>query len=749
MAKKILNRFIILLSSLALLISVTVAIACSWWDPDEELQAAVMMAPESSKLPEFSLFYLSNNRYYGYNDYENYNPEGDPYEKINVAEWHAYFGKKVSEDDVHTFIYVSDEKSLVRYREAIASKSNNASGDLDMFNAGVKKLEPALTYLEAAYKVNALCASTYNDWYEYAEPDPSQILSLTEELKKLYAGAKEPFLKQRYVFLLQRIYHTGGLYSHCIELFNKEAVKYDQSSSIYLRSMGYKAASLYKQQEYSEANYIYALMFSRMPAARVSAHWSFHPQEEADWNESLALAKTGEEKCALWLLFGITADAERALKEIYDINPSFAPARMLATRAVNYVEATSGDGNRFYYEKPHDNDSFIRTLSSYATNKSTPDPAFWHLMTAYMYYQSGNTGETEKWLASGRKVLGKEDKLLQDHYTLTEMLVRVKTSTTVNDKLQRDLAAFLTFNWCAENKEMRKDAIYEYFMNMLDKIYTTEKNDIMVALCNNNSGEFYKGNLAFIDRMLKFMQQTGHNELETLLLSKYFLNANDLIEEKGLIYLYHYDLDKANKEFSLLSGTAQLPGNPFNIRINDCHDCDHEMAQKTIYTKTSLVQKLIEMEAAAQKDPKASAQTYFLLANAYYNITYFGNNRRMYESTLFGTGYDSYGYYFSFGQVPKPDPIKNIFSCAKAEAYYMLAYKYAPNKEFEAKCLFMAAKCEQNAFYLSGDFDQGATDFRAGKYFRSLKDRYYDTKYFKEVIHECGYFDSYIKQNPR
>jgi hypothetical protein len=83
----------------------------------------------------------------------------------------------------------------------------------------------------------------------------------------------------------------------------------------------------------------------------------------------------------------------------------------------------------------------------------------------------------------------------------------------------------------------------------------------------------------------------------------------------------------------------------------------------------------------------------------------------------------------------------SIYHCNKAEAYYDKALTLSKDPEFSAKCCFMAAKCEQNRFFISSEY---TGDFRAGLYFKVLRARYAKTKYYQEIIKECGYFRTYL-----
>ena len=64
------------------------------------------------------------------------------------------------------------------------------------------------------------------------------------------------------------------------------------------------------------------------------------------------------------------------------------------------------------------------------------------------------------------------------------------------------------------------------------------------------------------------------------------------------------------------------------------------------------------------------------------------------------------------------------------------------DKEFKAQCCFMAAKCEQNIYFSSADFNADRI-VKSGKYYQLLEENYSKTNYYREILKECGYFGMY------
>ena len=102
-------------------------------------------------------------------------------------------------------------------------------------------------------------------------------------------------------------------------------------------------------------------------------------------------------------------------------------------------------------------------------------------------------------------------------------------------------------------------------------------------------------------------------------------------------------------------------------------------------------------------------------------------------------------YYRSGGTIgPNSD-------CSYALKFYEKAMSVASDKELVAKACFMAAKCEQNMYYISDEPKE--EDYWIGIYpnyelyrtnFKKLRDEFNKTGYYNEVINECKYFAYFV-----
>src|SRR5207253_6778049 len=169
--------------------------------------------------------------------------------------------------------------------------------------------------------------------------------------------------------------------------------------------------------------------------------------------------------------------------------------------------------------------------------------------------------------------------------------------------------------------------------------------------------------------------------------------------------------------------------------INDCHDCDFA-APHTKSTKLGFTERMLALSKLATGRGQEAAQASFELANGFYNMSYYGNGRDIYESPYanLGPGYGGGNAHLAFNM-------------DLAEKHYLQAVQLSSNREFKAKAAFMAAKTEQNRYYNDHPMRDDKSDIHPGKYYKLLKDTYADTQYYQEIIRECGYFATYVGQH--
>lgn len=244
-----------------------------------------------------------------------------------------------------------------------------------------------------------------------------------------------------------------------------------------------------------------------------------------------------------------------------------------------------------------------------------------------------------------------------------------------------------------------------------------------------------------LDNLIAFFDKPKKTAFEELLISTYKYTKSDLLAIKGTVLINQHRFKEAVDIFNKIGYSGYLLADPFVIHINDCHDCDIRDSNKTSYTQLSFAKRMLELDSLASHNKKKADKYYFLMANGFYNISYFGN--------CWNASSNSRDFYYD--QMYNEYKDWEFYDCSKAQEYYEKARQLNKDKEFAAKCCFMASKCEQNSFYNNlykmrfkkdGDYLKEKLKYR--EYFGLLKEKYSNTQFFKEALKECKYFNHFV-----
>lgn len=745
---KHLKKFWLLLI-FSLLSTTVIILACSGgdWDDSEGSLFTPEIINQNDLKPFFRSPYLP---FYGEEPY--YQNHNTAFNSLNVKEWQSYFDKKTDTNALNFWLYQSTLKDIDAMILTIQKKQTTLSDSAKKYS--IANLEPSnkssafLFYLGFARRNESFSLNDLSFWGwgdQKKEPDQAFLLKQIEGGMKLFTNSNTAFIKERYLFQLVRLYYFSKQYDEAIAFYKKNENILKTGNSMKWRTIGYVAASHYKKQNYAEANYIYSLIFSEFPAHKKSAYLSFHPQENKDWEQCLSLAKTPKEKINLWLLFGMYFDAPRAMDEIYKIDPKSEVLELLLVRTVNAEEQKLNQSIFLSYKNSvSDNlenkpdEKTIKLITSVASENKTAHPAIWQLAAAYFNYAAKNPTLADNFLKQAEKSKNTSD-IYFAQYHLINLYGKLIQAKNINSDLEKNCLPDLKVLFSTNSEGVRSfryNFAQRWVRNVFAVLYA-KNNEIEKAEMvqpRTLPARFYS--FDNIKKMISYFESSNHSEVEKLFISRASVGKNDYLELLGIRFAQVDMLDSALAVFKRIPDyNKQLLGNPFNGRIKDCHDCDHMAKQKVKYTSRSFIEKMIEMKNKAIADPKESANNYFLVANGFYNMSYFGNARVFYTNNI--ETFSSFQDYS--GNVTVLENNNTL-----ALKYYLLAKQNSSDKEFRSKCTFMAAKCEQNEWFLNKPYNYDG-DFKSGQYFRMLKKEFSATKYYQEIIKECSYFQKFVK----
>jgi hypothetical protein len=689
-------------------------------------------------------FYEGYTAYYG--DY-NYNDNNNTrYNEKVLTEWYDHFNRQFAKESLQFLMLKASAGAVDSIYRNYSGTLKSLAGQYPAIHTGTltkSQLSAFFTYLRLAKACeNFTVNDQYSSW-EKVRPQPVPE-GLESTLLNAFDEETDPFIKERLWFQLVRYYYfmEGGetVNAQSLAIFNKYSGQFPKNLTYY-RAMGYVAGYYYHRKNYALSNYLYSLCYDYAYEMKIPSKWSFHPQEEKDWKATLQMAKTANEKITLWHMLGMQYDAGRAIKEIAAINPKSDKLDLLLSRVINIREAEGsewGPAKSDSLKQSDVNDKHL--VEIIASKNNTAKPYFWNLAAGYLNFLDSNYTAAGKFYASAKKQLPAADRMVMAQYKLLDLMLYVKKLKGMDARAEAQLVEPL--NWLADLRDNKTKIAYFRFdkplgecAGIIGKLYQQQKEPIK-GICFNSAGNFYLDS-GRVETLINLLNNPNKTSFERVAVRYYPYKVDDLYYHQATTLVYKEELDKAIIYLKKMKPRhLTLPGNPFNSRLNDCHDCEHEAPQKQKFTPLSFVQTLqhIKTEMKAGKNVYRNA---LLLANAYYNITYYGNARLFYESNIISTG-DAYPTFIDA-------KYRDKFTAMKlATRYYQYALKNAATGEQRARCTFMLSKCERNEYYNN---NYGSEIPPAGKYFAELKNKYAGTAYYREVLHECGYFKYYINKN--
>lgn len=740
---------------------------CGGGDPIDIIEMS-LFSPEIISSSQFEPFFLTYENYYGYNDGE----RSQSNESTNTSEWENYFDHLIPKESVQNLVHKSTIEHLDSLILMTKGKMNpGISVYTKLINS--KKYNSGLSYLRKAKEVEHAFTYDYYSWNP-APLDTIRQKTILPELVKGWKEEKDIRIKNRYAFQVIRVNYLLGNYADGVKFYEQQVKMEPADGSMFYRTLGYKAACLYKLHRYAESNFIYARIYDEYEPHRIDAFTSFHPLEEADWNALMAMAKTTREKCLLWHLFGVYADPLKGMREIIALDPSSNLLDLLLVRSVNLAEMrllknvpAMSEYDYLYSdysgEETISNDAFNSWKSIDSTRATTELLDFventarnlpvrkdvWGTSAAYLNWLANKPAACDEWISKTEK--GAEGIIARQLFIIKALrMVESIDQMRVEDenKVMQNLQVISTYG--LDGFPLRSEATKRYIRNVMSRIYTRMNDPLMAELSETNYYQFLNDS-AQVQLMIDFMKRPDKRPIQNYLLGSYPVKIQELYEVQAVGQMYKYNFDLAIKSFAKdsTSGLTELLGNPFNMGITDCHDCDHQKFQKVKYTKSSFARKMLEMKNKTQtsKDSQEKANNAFLYANGLYNMTWYGN-ARLVSSTVVNWDYIDTYHLNSYDD--KPRNKSPYYDCAEAQRWYLKAMAWSSNKEFKAKCAWMAAKCEHN-MWLEGEYNLMNTegeeeqgDFKSGIYFNLMKANFSDTQYYKDVIQECGYFCTYL-----
>jgi|GEM_PF-1746653 len=764
----------IFLISIILLLNIQGISACGYVDFTRPYYN--LLDPNLLMDDEYSPVFYTTSRYYN----KWFEPEYK--QDDNIKEWNTFLGNFFKDEDIAELIYEVDKDTLIK---ASFGTYNGVNPVLQHLVKNNKK--EILDYIAFAKQCEDYCNI---DTYWQTKPEDGGEADLIKEGKIGTIKSKSWFIKLRYAFQTVKLLHLYNKLNECIVFYDRFIDVLKVKSIIKYWAMDHKAGALMKVGKRAEGLYLFTRVFAECPSRRYSAYYSFKVDSDREWDEILSLCINNDEKAVLYFLRGINpvSVALEEIENIYELNPQSEYLQILALKEINKLEnellSRDLENANYLFIKKNKGDFKNKQLLDYLikfkiliddilNSKKQTNTEFWQIISAYTDFLNSN------YKSAGEKLINisSENINYERQINIIKTAITVCSAVKIDDVYENNLIDLL---------------LKSYPFNFTDKDITDLILDFSYYLFDDNQiikkffckkGSYYELrteiNILMIDALLSLIDKEDKTLFEKFLLYFFVKDSNSgredyveediteisnfsflkesLLELKGTYYLINDDLENALKIYESLSddfwsyyNSQNVFIDPFNLFIIDKINYDGFERLTDTITKIDFTKKLLELTDNIKKS-KRDAESYFLLGNAYYNITYFGASFNLVSN------YRSGSFYSGFTD------------CSKALYYFKNAVKYTKDKELAAKACYMAAKCQQNIYDLeynteSYSYDNesylykkynGRLGFPADEeqkenknyreYFKILNNKYSKTQFYEQIIKECKYFDYYVE----
>lgn len=736
-----------------LLVSALVWACADWYS---EYFSYSNITPETLVQKKYEpFFYNESSFYYSYNHSSIMTYS---FMDINVNEWNSYLENKVSKDHIKDLLSSDNYKYLAVVEKISKGKpldTKDSFTDKKMIPLyTTKRFRNFIEYVNISNATNSFSLNENSPWSEPKRYLPVNKDKLLSELTNKYQSidSSDQFLKNKYALQLIRYYFYTNP-SRCEKFYNSIASSLNKDATS-ARIISYMAGAYYKSKEYAKSNYFYSKAYTINDDIKISANYSFHPQSNADWNQCLSLAKNNDEKIVLWHLLGYYFDEARAIDEIIKLNPNSEYLDLLLVRYINKIESKynySSENNALNQGVAKDSIKLFQTIVSNSLNPNASNPFLWNIASGYLYWLTRDHKNADIYYEKAKKYISTSDLGKKKQWIILSTLNKMASAEKITPEIENEWANQMLYikEDTSQNDIFRTQFAIRFFQNKLYSLYA-KMGDSTKMQCLSPQDSFYIDN-SKIDKLISYINNPK-KPIDKVVLSYFSLNSSHLIYYKGIKALYSENFLQAKEILNTIpKDTTYLLANPFNGFIKDCHDCEFMAPQKRTYTSSYLINTMSDINDSIRSNNNLYLNS-LLMANAYYNISFYGNARVFFAHGVisdFLVTPDDIGFPFR----------KMVLSMDKAKKYYQLALDNATTPEQKAKCTYMLSKCERNEYYnASFKYFEYKPIFEdsywgkikwvySGAYFKKLHAEFSTTKFYKEVLKECSYFDLYVKKH--
>ncbi len=794
MKQKKFIRISISICVLAILSASIYTLACGpWYDPDSTNISLFDKA--LSDAPNTRPFYYS---YYSLFDDNSF--EADNH--TNIAEWKSYTLGFAKEKDISEIVYKVSVKQLYNLKINLGTNKMLIIDDSLKDNTFLqyliyKKDVATINYLIYAKSCESFVYKNYDDFWDYKPLESSKVDTLLNNGLIAYKQTQNQFLKLRYGFQVQRLAHYSQQYERCISIYDSLISPLSVKSDVNYWCLSLKAGALFKLNQQPLSIYLFSKVFDNCPKYRLEAYKSIRFFNNINEDSVLNFCINNHERAVFYTIMAYNSPLPDTLyiNKIYRLEPKSLDLEVLLIREISKIEEKLTSiqeseldiANDIIYTVDVINAAGLlkQRVAQIADAGNTANPALWNIALAYISYLQKDFKSADIYL--NKIDVNRLNAKLSTQFNVVKILVEINKTERITTATEEIILPYIkslrdSFIYKKEiNNEEGYDEVSSLQFVFAERAYATlmteilsrnyaHQGDMIKALICMSVGEFdasyypttyysesflNSATFKIMDRkastdqllaILQFMDSPRNNEYDNFICNHSGIDRSSLIELIGTKFIRLSDFGNAVSVLSINPEDRKddignyIDANPFGDTISESHA--KTSADTVIYTKLNFAKRMFELENLLKSNPANATSYYYQLANAYYNISYYGNSWAISQ------------YNRSTSETEYLDKsLKNnndYYNTKKALTYFIKAMNSSDNKEFKARCTMLASKSflSQSTLYnYNGDKDkyEPGEYFTNNPYFTSLYKDYRKTAFYKQAIGQCSYLKDFVE----
>ncbi|PSL47452.1 hypothetical protein CLV51_102299 [Chitinophaga niastensis] len=696
-------------------------------------------------------------------------------ETANVADWQRFTGDKVTAADIRECIYEysHDQLAVIAAGSTILPDSvkrntfvqfllKDKNQEVSRYLLFAKSCEPAATNIDRW--------SPPNQTYSFLD-------SLQREGEALYNKTKDKEIRERYAFQLVRLQHYSKEYAEAIKSFDKYFTHKSTPSLVYYKALSLKAGAMLRLKDSVQSAYIFSRVFEKAPSLRIS---SFTGVMWGNTTEAAIypLCKDNHEKAIVAAIYGFSSleIGPGSLNAVCTLDPASPALSILLSRQINILEDKYLNPyitDSLYYGKVGRISDFhlpvqqeVKSLQSWVDSiidrGKIKDVDLWRVSSAYLSYMQRNYPAA---IAQLNKSAGVKDPGIKDQWEIVNLLVSINQQKTIDSAFESRLLA--SFKWLDSKQGKRgrednwqsPDSVFFFnktYRNLLFAIlaprYKQQGDMVKEALIRARADvldmSLYTGSTAVslikddmksaeLLQLNSFLKKSSKTPYESYL-SRFFPKKVNLDRVIGESYMRVHDFNNACTWLKKVPTASQAASYlVFQEQLQDFGQDTSEEDYKTTITEYQFCNRMVQLQAKMKITP-VPAKVYYDYASALFSISYYGKTWYFVKDARPTTAW--------YSSSCDKDPFeKQYFGCYEAESYYLKAAQASTDREFRAKCAFMAARCSQKHIPDTKNNDMYMSALIHNRYFPLLTNNFGQTQFYQEVYGQCSYLRDYVR----